>query len=309
VQPVVPKIRVGDVLRGTRNLRSWIHASMWKTYIDASDRGVLYLPTPRSIVFNLSKEDDFIVAVNAWNKFAVWHRKQKLLILFLNGQSNSDGISERPRQVVEIPERHRKLRKMNSIHPIPSDLSTTIPFGLRSKRFEERYSRRHTYMSPELFARWFIRTPERHPDLRRWPLYAHHTWAALHMNASHPLLGDYQLHFPFCPNPSHSAFSVPRAIEGLRGGDRGQLFQYALMASKTGVVRFRNSMGGVLPVGPQGPRLEDISRIKEDAKSIIRKSNNRKKGKSSNKPSTNIEDSEANDKITKIFENILATNY
>ncbi len=80
MRPIVPKIRVGDVLFGTKNLRNWLQTSSLLSYVQAlagrsSREGKLYIPT---------KKDRFVVAVNAWETFAVWGLDSDVIILFCN---------------------------------------------------------------------------------------------------------------------------------------------------------------------------------------------------------------------------------
>ena len=70
MRPVIPKVRVGDILLGTKNLRNWLQTASLLNYVNQlgnqhyanSTKGSLYLP---------SKKDRFVVAVNAWETFAV----------------------------------------------------------------------------------------------------------------------------------------------------------------------------------------------------------------------------------------------
>jgi len=86
MRPIVPKVRVGDVLLGTKNLRNWLQTASLLSYVQGlaghSYRTKnLYIP---------AKKDRFIVAVNAWETFGVWglDQDQDAIILFCNpGQS------------------------------------------------------------------------------------------------------------------------------------------------------------------------------------------------------------------------------
>lgn len=79
--PVVPKVRVGDVLFGTRHLRQWIHLSSQHHHIEAIDQG---LPEGRKIV-SPSKDCPFVVAVNGGRHFMAWSPFENLALLFVNG--------------------------------------------------------------------------------------------------------------------------------------------------------------------------------------------------------------------------------
>ena len=153
MRPVIPKVRVGDILVGTKNLRNWLQTGSLLNYVSQlasghpqnSKRDSLYIPT---------KKDRFVVAVNAWETFAVWGLDREAVILFCN-----------PSDAPRVPLSRRKPRRRDTDQA----------------------------MSPALFAQWFIRTPGKKPDLiNTWPDHAYHLWAALQMNAiSHPehLLG------------------------------------------------------------------------------------------------------------------------
>ncbi len=148
MRPVIPKVRVGDILLGTKNLRNWLQTRSLLSYVNQLSSNhhqdpkkvSLYLPT---------KQDRFVVAVNAWETFAVWGLDREAVILFCNP-------SEEPRAVAT----RRKPRRKDTVQA----------------------------MSPALFAQWFIRTPGKRPDLiNTWPDHAYHLWAALQMNViSHP---------------------------------------------------------------------------------------------------------------------------
>ncbi len=136
MRPVVPRVRVGEVLLGTKNLRNWLHTSALRVYV----RRLKGRPTEslENGLPPLAKTDKFVVAVNAWETFGVWNRENEIVLLFVNPPRGRGGFG-----------------------PVESGAPR---------------------MSPDLFARWFIRTKGRQPDLEAWPNYAYHLWAALQMN-------------------------------------------------------------------------------------------------------------------------------
>lgn len=81
MQPVIPRIRVGDVLLGTKNLRNWLQTKSLLAYTRKLTVGMrvnnekLYIPR---------KRDSFVVVVNAWETFAACNFEAKVTILFAN---------------------------------------------------------------------------------------------------------------------------------------------------------------------------------------------------------------------------------
>lgn len=143
MRPVIPKVRVGDILLGTKNLRNWLQTGSLLNYVtqlannhyDNPKKDSLYIPT---------KQDRFVVAVNAWETFAVWGLDREAVILFCNPSEEKHAIPG-----------YRKLGRKSTDQA----------------------------MNPALFAQWFIRTPGKRPDLiNTWPDHAYHLWAALQMN-------------------------------------------------------------------------------------------------------------------------------
>lgn len=147
--PVIPKVRVGDILLGTKNIRNWLQTASLLGYINqlANDystpkKGSLYLP---------SKKDRFVVAVNAWETFAVWGLDRDLVILFCN------------------PTKERLQGGRG--YAVPAPMPRHLDLG------------DEVAMSPALFSQWFIRTQGKRPDLlKTWPDHAYYLWASLQMN-------------------------------------------------------------------------------------------------------------------------------
>lgn len=79
MHPVIPRVKVGDILKGTRNLRNWLQAADLYRCIRRGGlrRGQtsLYIP---------SKDDDFIVAANSWESFAAWSPNRDIMLFFCN---------------------------------------------------------------------------------------------------------------------------------------------------------------------------------------------------------------------------------
>lgn len=106
--PVVPKVRVGDVLFGTRHLRQWIHASSQNSYIESIYQGV---PDLGRKIISPSKDCQFIVAANSGRHFLTWSPFENLAILFVNSGKGSERM--RPdlfaHWFIRTPGRHAQL--------------------------------------------------------------------------------------------------------------------------------------------------------------------------------------------------------
>lgn len=85
MQPVVPKIRVGDVLRGTKNLRNWLQAkSLLALALLVQARH--YDREPENQLFTPRKDSKYIVLVNAWETFIAGDFANNACIIFCNGK-------------------------------------------------------------------------------------------------------------------------------------------------------------------------------------------------------------------------------
>jgi hypothetical protein len=85
LKPLVPKIRVGDVLYGTKNLRNYLRVCSLVRYLKVLDR-------PRSIrkpieIYTPRKDDRFLVVVNTPELFCVWGENLDVMLRFSNGSS------------------------------------------------------------------------------------------------------------------------------------------------------------------------------------------------------------------------------
>lgn len=82
MRPVIPKIRVGDILLGTKNLRSWLQTSSLLKCISQVEQGLL--GEPESSLCLPSKADQYVVAANAWEAFGVWTLDRDFTLVFSN---------------------------------------------------------------------------------------------------------------------------------------------------------------------------------------------------------------------------------
>ena len=82
MRPLVAKVKVGDVLYGTRNLRSYLRTASLLQRVEAVANGVTESRLKK--VYAPSKDDEFVVAVNAWGNFGVWCARENLMLLWIN---------------------------------------------------------------------------------------------------------------------------------------------------------------------------------------------------------------------------------
>jgi len=84
MKPVISKIRVGDILLGTKNLRSYLRTCSMLRYFRALDRRYGPKGDPKSLLYTPGKQDQFVVAVNNHERFAVWGPNKNVVLLFVN---------------------------------------------------------------------------------------------------------------------------------------------------------------------------------------------------------------------------------
>lgn len=214
MQPLVPKIRVGEVLRGTRNLRHWLRIASILHNVRLHHMRGPHAPILVKNLYAPHKDDTFVVAANTPFCFSVWSARKNITLIFINP--------------------HGKLLE-------------SAP----------------TYMSPSLFATWFVRTGEYFLDLNRWPHYAYYLWVLVQMNAlalpthRHYLsLGSYY----DCPFEFH--------VEVNNGQIRESAAKYIQQSSTWGRLRYANmkswhaeeygeSYNGFGPLMQQVPEMQD----------------------------------------------------
>jgi len=145
VRPLIPRVRVGDVLLGTRNLRHYLQTAATLNYLQEVSQDLSYRNRAKANLYRPSKEDEFLVTVNAWDTFGVYNVSKEVMLLF---------------------------------HNPSKDLSTPAGF-IRKKPTGKSFPRR---MDTTIFSKWFIRTNMKYTDLSGWPATPYYMWAALHMN-------------------------------------------------------------------------------------------------------------------------------
>ncbi len=175
LRPLIPRVRVGDVLKGTRNLRNYLQTAATLAYVMPLSRSYSGSPRSRSEGsawldklrnYRPSKNDEFLVTVNAWSIFGVCDTNSKVVLLFRN-----------------------------------SMVPTLKPGG---------YTHRRPCMDPTIFSKWFIRTPKKRVDISIWPREPYYMWASLHLNLSH-IRGDTRLQFHFPDGPEDLFIPEPNS--------------------------------------------------------------------------------------------------
>ena len=235
---IIPRVHVGDVLFGTRNLRNYLRTASLLMY--AEDVASGGKPSRRykkrsfsQSVHTPTKNDRYVVLSNANKIFAVWGLNGDLLIVFNNPSEKQNG-------------------------PMAG-----LSYGAET-------------MTPEIFSRWFIRSRGKMPDLRSWPAWAYHVWAAAHMNARsnierclmfNPVAGGMPHHSPFVGR----FMGMPRDI------DRVLVRDAAREAIITGIFRQDPPARTINGGRPFGPSLREIDRMQEQLKKLLKQPQIRKR--------------------------------
>lgn len=90
--PVVPKVKVGDVLFGTRHLREWIHTASHYYLIRAIYQDA---PAPSFKIASPPRDCPFIVGANSGRHFFAWSPFENLALIFAN-HTDKGGERMRP---------------------------------------------------------------------------------------------------------------------------------------------------------------------------------------------------------------------
>lgn len=254
MKPLISKVRPGDILLGTRNLRAYLQTvSLYR--ILTHNQGPrkrhngryagpkLYIP---------SKQDSFVVAANTSECFATWCSNQNVVLLFIN-----------PVQSGQLP---KSIEETHSFSNFVAQKGVDNQTTLR--------------MSPNIFSSWFMKTRFKKPDLREWPGYAYHMHACFHLGLVRRApgfrsesgglsftVGEDQDNEFMISEWNESAVNKPRVREmaensRVRGHLRNSVQKGALLIGRaTGV----------------GPRLRDISTYRSLIQGIIKGSQSYKR--------------------------------
>ncbi len=260
--PVVPKVRVGDVLYATRNLRNWLQTASLKSAANYAHEGGVGGRVAKSIIYTPKRTDKYVVCVNTGRVFAV----------FIHEENPKDEMGGKILFFIN-PLAAPKYRPISAGRPVgaPSrGYRVSIP-GPSSNKKKKKTSapKEEGRMSPALFSTWFVRSTEKMPDLRLWPTPFYAVWASLQMNAG-SIRGDYKLALSMPQNHDYLFFPHMRvgALGPFGGGkrmrDRGAIrasLQFAIKVGKTRQDAQDQNVGsgaGVSTTRGFGPRLSDI---------------------------------------------------
>ncbi|KKL80965.1 hypothetical protein LCGC14_1999490 [marine sediment metagenome] len=245
--PVVPKVRVGDILYATRNLRNWLQtASLMYSVKHIRNGGSAR--SSKSVIYTPKREDKYVVCVNAGLVFAVFIPGQELVLFFINRTEKTSG----------------KAMQFQALNPITEG-------GRRDLQKKKGVSRENDdRMSPSLFSTWFVRSNEKMPDLRQWPDHPYAAWASLQMNAI-SVNGDYRLTVSL-PRQYDSIFypnmgGLGNFGAGKKSKDRGTVRSCLQYAIKIGMTRDNYQTGyfSTTMMGHAfGPRMSDIEMFRKD---------------------------------------------
>lgn len=142
-KPLIPKVRVGEILHGTRNLRNYLKYAGWVyllsynelSLIRSSATGLKKLIAERT--YFPRKDDEFVVLANSSYSFCVWGKNKDTFIFFINPH-----------------EKYKRLKPNEEIR-----------------------------MSPQIFSTWFTKTNSFNLKTNEWPLAASYVRSALHLEA------------------------------------------------------------------------------------------------------------------------------
>lgn len=100
MKPVVPKIRVGDVLHGTKNLRNYLRTCSLLQYLRelAGVDPFVGKAEASEIIYTPRKNDQFVVGANANGRFLVWEPNKQIVLFFYNGHRTA-GDPEPPKSM------------------------------------------------------------------------------------------------------------------------------------------------------------------------------------------------------------------
>lgn len=260
MQPVVPKVQVGDILYGTRNLRNWLQAASLHCCVDNITHGLREKEAKRYLYIP-SKDNQHVVIVNSGLAFMVWIKGSNIILPFMNPHPS------------QSPKRSAKAEPSTGARKMWTDLPTpkgSAGLAIRPKSPEPQKG--HALMSPALFSTWFIRSQEKMPNLHTWPDAAYLYWVQLQMDT----LGNGADHRPsFRPITSHDRVFEPSLppTRSDRKLDRDRLKSYVVRAISTGGTRGqiqrRWTQSGTSSLG-YGPRIEDLRFFRDAIEGNIR---------------------------------------
>ncbi len=256
MKPLISRVRAGDVLLGTKNLRTYLQmASLCRIALYGQAHGLAERRGRHDIVrggpvlYSPNKSDQFIVLANTDDRFAVWSSNQNLVLLFVNPcPKGAAPKTLGTRRVVSIPQ---PLLKPGQFVP--------------SGGVEWRYVAPR--MTPEIFSSWFIKTRLKNVDLTQWPDYA---WY-LHVSLQHGVTSQGKPRdsrgagaFSFVSHLGQWEIDAPfKLAEWNKGSQRAQMARLATKLLERGIGRTTANRPSSLGMNHgYGPLLGDIPVIK-----------------------------------------------
>ena len=85
MRPLIPRVRPGDILKGTRNLRNYLQVASTLTYLNDLSNGARPSKKDKAKdIYRPSKNERFLVTVNAWGVFGTYSLDTEVVLLFSN---------------------------------------------------------------------------------------------------------------------------------------------------------------------------------------------------------------------------------
>jgi hypothetical protein len=135
-------------------------------------------------------------------------------------------------------------------------------------------------MSPSIFARWFVRTQDRVPDLKEWPLYARYIWGAGQLGARYNVETRLPFHSqqvgrtPLEEIPFQYSLHNPRNTDSatIRHAVEEAVISGRFRGDPEGASRGKGKKRGVsvLSSCPSGPDLSMLPTITREVETLLR---------------------------------------
>ncbi len=81
MRPLIPRVRPGDILKGTRNLRNYLQTTATLNLLQELSAENL---NPQGTDYHPTKDEGFLVTANAWDTFGVVGLDSGVTLLFIN---------------------------------------------------------------------------------------------------------------------------------------------------------------------------------------------------------------------------------
>ncbi len=249
MRPLIPKVRLGDVLYGTRHLRHYLRAISVLTQLatiseysrsNLQEIGLKLIPP----LYAPRKDDPFVTAVNANGRFAVWSTNGPAVLLFVNPTAS-------PQEVAK----HLK-NPYAKVAGNPLTLPVCDRIGVPR-------------MDATIFSKWFVRTPFRQVDTAVWPRYA----TGLRLCFHHNLIAWGEKGVPgtalnyITTGAWTSPLNMGSANEGWNPRDLDEQESFVQQAAVRGghhPKAFENKMTGMMQLEGLGPSLALLPGIRKE---------------------------------------------